>query len=289
MKSEMKNPFIPEIFDAKGAATMPKMNQQNPKNDPQEPGFLEKLRSIRVNRVVFLTVIIILVTLSVVLMITAIANRARRQAAQDVLNPVDETPADNPKTQDGTGKTNQDGEKQSNTEPKEDPKTQQEEPKPTVPTLSLPVENGTLLQAHSLEIQVFSRTMQDYRVHTGIDLATEADAPVLAAADGTVTRVWDDPMMGKCLTVSHAANSQTTYKNLAADLAEGIAEGASVLRGQRIGTVGETAMAEIAEEPHLHLEMTVNGEAIDPLNYFPAAVIASISTDTAYEDAVAEK
>lgn len=262
---------------------MPKTNQQSPKKDGQESKFMEKLRSMRVNRVVFLTVIIILVTLSIVLMITAVTNRARRQAAQDVLNPVDETPTDNTgKTDPGKTDTNT-----GNTEP--DPKTDPEPPKPTVPTLSLPVDNGTLLQAHSVDVQVFSRTMQDYRVHTGIDLATEAGAPVLAAADGTIARVWDDPLMGKCVAIAHAANAQTVYKNLAAELPEGIVKGASVLRGQRIGTVGESALAEVAEEPHLHLEMTVNGEMIDPLEYFPAAVISSISTDTTFEDANTEK
>jgi|GEM_PF-301719 len=264
---------------------MPKTNQQNSNQEPQESKFAQKLRSIRVNRAVFLTVIIILVTLSVILMITAITNRARRQNAQDVLNPIDET-----NQPDNTGKEDETGKTDTNTgKTQPDPKTEPEPPKPTVPTLSLPVSNGTLLQAHSMEIQVFSRTMQDFRVHSGIDLATEEGAPVLAAADGTITRIWDDPMMGKCIAVSHAANSQTIYKNLALELPEGIAEGAEVLRGQRIGTVGESAMAEIAEEPHLHLEMTVNGETIDPLDYFPAAAIASISTDTAYEDADAEK
>ena len=259
---------------------MPKKNQQPQKQDAQESKFMEKLRSVRVNRVVFLTAIIILVTLSIVLMITAVTNRARRQAAQDVLNPVDETPADN------TGKTDPNAGK---TPGADDPKPQTDPPKPTVPTLSLPVDNGTLLQGHSTEVQVFSRTMQDYRVHTGIDLATEEAAPVLAAADGTVARIWDDPLMGKCVAVAHAANAQTVYKNLAPDLAEGIVAGASVLRGQRIGTVGESAIAEIADEAHLHLEMTVNGEAVDPLEYFPAAVISSISTDTAYEDTGVEK
>lgn len=256
---------------------MPKSYQQPPKKEDQGSKFMEKLRSMRVNRVVFLTVIVILVTLSVILMITAVTNRARKEQAQDVLNPVDETPADTGKTEPDSGKT------------QDEPKAQPEPPKPTVPTLSLPVDNAALLQAHSVEIQVFSRTMQDYRVHTGIDLAAEEGAPVLAAADGTVSRIWDDPLMGKCIAVAHAANSQTIYKNLAAELAEGIAAGAEVLRGQRLGSIGETALAEVADEPHLHLEMTVDGETVDPLKYFPAAAISSISTDTTYEDADAEK
>ena len=192
---------------------MPKKNSTPAKKEAQESKFTEKLRSMRDNRVVFLTVIVILVTLSIILMITAVTNRARKEQAQDVLNPVDNTPADTGKADTGktdTGKTDTDSGKTQ-----DDPKTQPEPPKPTVPTLSLPLDNTTLLQEHSVEIQVFSRTMQDYRVHTGIDLATEAGAPVLAAADGTVARIWDDPLMGKCLAVSHAADSQTVYKNLA--------------------------------------------------------------------------
>ena len=262
---------------------MPKMNLQNPKKEPQESGWMEKLRSLRVNRVVFLTVIVILVTLSVILMITAVTNRARKEKAQDVLNPIDEAPSgEDGKTDPGKTDT-----ESGNTQ--NDPKPQPDPPKPTVPTLSLPVDNATLLQAHSVEIQVFSRTMQDFRVHNGIDLAAEMGAPVLAAADGTITRIWDDPLMGKCIAVAHAANSQTIYKNLAADLPEGIAQGVEVLRGQRIGSVGETAMAEVADEAHLHLEMTVGGEAVDPLKYFPAAAISSLSADTTYEDANTEK
>ena len=253
---------------------MPKLNQTNP-NEDQEAGFLQKLRELRVNRAVYLTAIVILVALAVILTVTVIANRARKNQTQDVLNPTENTePADNQK--DNT-------DDQPKTDPgKTDDKTP-EKPKPTVPTLSLPV-NGSLLKAHSVDVQVFSRTMQDYRVHYGIDLATAADEPVLAAADGTVARIWDDPLMGKCVSIAHEADSATVYKNLAVDLPEDIVVGATVLRGQRIGTVGESAMAEVAEEPHLHMEMTVGGEQVDPLDYFPTAALSSIATDTSYED-----
>ena len=259
---------------------MPKMNQNNQK-EKEENGFLQKMRNLRVNRAVFLSAIVILVALTVILVITAVTNRARRQAAQDVLNPTDQTdvtPADDKKPDEGK--------KESETEQPTD-KTP-EKPAPSVPTLSLPV-NGMLLQAHSADLQVFSRTMQDYRVHLGIDLATAADEPVLAAADGTIARVWDDPMMGKCVAISHEADSLTVYKNLAMDLPEEIVAGASVIRGQRIGTVGDSAMMEVAEEPHLHMEMTVDGKQVNPLDYFPAAALSSIATDTSYEDTTEAK
>ena len=66
-------------------------------------------------------------------------------------------------------------------------------------------------------------------------------------------------------------------------MAEGLTEGAVVRQGQLLGTVGDTAMLEIADEPHLHMEMTVKGLQVNPLDYFSAAVIASLSEDTAFE------
>lgn len=259
---------------------MPKQPKQ--KKSRKESAFARKLRAIRVNRAVFLSAIVILLALAVVLVITAAMNRARRRAAEEVIKPVT----------DGEELT-EPAPVQKPDDPKPTPETdnQPNEPAPTVqtvPTLSLPVD-GALLQAHSADLQVFSRTMQDYRVHLGVDLATAADAPVLAAADGTVARIWDDPMMGKCVAISHAADSLTVYKNLAVDLPEDIAVGASVARGQRIGTVGDTALLEVAEEPHLHLEMTVGGLQVNPLDYFPASVLASLEQDASYEDVPAGK
>ena len=45
-------------------------------------------------------------------------------------------------------------------------------------------------------------------------------------------------------------------------------EGKELKRGEQIGKVGESAISELADEPHLHLEMTVNGLAVDPADYF---------------------
>ena len=227
-----------------------------------------RLRQIRVNRAVYLSSIVILLALAVVLAITAATNRARRNeepgqtggVTQPTQPPVsDETP---------TG-------------------GEPDLPTATVPELILPVE-GKLAKAHSADVQVFSQTMQDFRVHLGIDIATAAAAEVFAAADGTVQKIWEDPMMGWCVALSHSGDCVTVYKNLAKDLAEGLTEGMTVRQGQLLGTVGDTAMVEIADEPHLHMEMTVKGLQVDPLDYFSAAVIATLAEDTAFESSVSE-
>ena len=76
----------------------------------------------------------------------------------------------------------------------------------------------------------------------------------------------------------------TIYKNLSAELPESTVVGAAVKAGDVIGTVGESAMIEVAEEPHLHLEMTVNGLQVDPMDYFDDNAKATLNQDVNYED-----
>ena len=157
-----------------------------------------------------------------------------------------------------------------------------------LPTFSLPV-SGKLSNVHDSELQVFSPTMNDYRVHLGIDVLTTDGAPVYAVADGTVMQIWEDVRMGQCIAVKHNGDAVSIYKNVSAELPKGIVEGAKVKAGQQIASVGATAMVEIADEPHLHFEMTVGGLAVDPLEYFSSNDVETLSKDTAYEQTVADK
>lgn len=148
--------------------------------------------------------------------------------------------------------------------------------------LAAPV-SGVLGKEHDATIQVWSETMGDYRVHLGVDIKADKGAPVFAAADGKVAKVWDDALMGRCVAISHDDEIFTFYKNLDPVLCEGIEADATVKCGQQIGKVGESALAELADEPHLHMEMTVNGLSVDPADYFSDEARAALSKDTAYE------
>ena len=72
--------------------------RRKPKKKWKDSAFARRLRAIRVNRAVFLSAVIILLALAVVLVITAVANRARRRAAEEVLNPVSGNEATDPAT-----------------------------------------------------------------------------------------------------------------------------------------------------------------------------------------------
>ena len=249
--------------------------------------FATKIKSAKSSRAVYVTVVTLLLALAVLITATAIANRVKKN---DGANQTPPAGNEGSNTLDGN---EQNGSTDSSTTPPADENESQTPPTgnnqdnnstqtSAVPELSLPV-SGSISKGHDTTIQVFSPTTGDYRIHLGVDMVTSEDAPVLAAADGVVSRIWDDALMGKCLAISHSGDCYTIYKNLDTVLPDDIAVGASVVAGQQIGTVGDTATLELAEEPHLHMEMTVKGLAVDPREYFSQQALAALGSDSSHE------
>ncbi len=167
------------------------------------------------------------------------------------------------------GSAAQDG-KESRPEEKETAESESGEDKAdsaaALPEFTVPVK-GEILKGASFDVPVFSRTMEDYRTHTGVDVYCEAGSDVAAVASGTIKEIWEDPMMGTCMSVEHSGGMMSVYKNLCADLPEKVSAGRQVNCGEIIATSGDTALLEIAEESHLHFELYLNGEAVDPCAY----------------------
>ncbi len=138
-----------------------------------------------------------------------------------------------------------------------------EENKPTV--FISPV-SGDVVKVHSLDTPVFSDTLGEWRVHTGIDILTPEGAEVFCAAPGTVSKVFDDVRLGRTVEVTHANGVVTCYSNLAKD-GTTPAVGQELASGDKIGTVGDTSLSELAEEAHLHFEIKVGGASVNPLDY----------------------
>lgn len=141
--------------------------------------------------------------------------------------------------------------------------------------------SGTLIKDYSADIPVFSLTMEDYRVHCGVDISADAGTNVLAAASGTISKVEFDPLMGQTVEITHSEGCVTIYRNLQTKMPEDIEVGASVDAGDVIGYVGDTALIEISDSPHLHLEMKKDGESVNPLSFIK---FESVDSSTDYED-----
>ena len=172
--------------------------------------------------------------------------------------PLDETPSVS------------DGENQNTKPPQNTEEKPIEKPEEKL-TLTSPTA-GTMMTGHSHDTPVFSNTLDEWRVHTGIDISTVDAAAVTAAADGIVSAMYDDPMLGRTIVITHNQNVKTVYSNLTVEDAAFVNVGDAVKRGDRIGTVGDTSISELAEEPHLHFEVKVGDEAVNPLDYMSEEV-----------------
>lgn len=127
-----------------------------------------------------------------------------------------------------------------------------------------PVE-GEIIKEFAMDNLVFSETLQEWIVHKGIDIKAERTAVVKAAEEGTVTAIKNDPRYGLSVIVEHRDGYKTIYSNLLTT--EFVKEGETVKKGQTLGTIGNSAAFEIADEPHLHFELLLNEQAINPTLY----------------------
>ena len=241
-----------------------------PSSFNNKQSFTEKMKDEKTRRSYILTAVALCLALVIIVICAVVANQ--------------EEPSPQPVIKDTEESTDTESETDADLETEEPTETEKPTQKPTnnsanvstgLPSFSLPT-SGTLTNKHDPELQVFSPTMQDYRTHLGIDIQTEENAPVYAAADGTISKIWSDTLMGYCMAIKHSGNCVTIYKNLSATLPQGIAEGVSVRSGQLIASVGNSAMVEIADEAHLHFEMTVADLAVDPLEYFDEEALKTI-------------
>ncbi len=109
-------------------------------------------------------------------------------------------------------------------------------------------------------------TLDKYYLHTGIDFAGEAGDEVYAVLDGTVESIVSDPILtGTTITIAHENGLTTTYTFV--DAAEGLEAGDTVARGDVIATVAEAMGQEYKDGAHLHFEVFLNNEPVDPETY----------------------
>ena len=125
--------------------------------------------------------------------------------------------------------------------------------------------SGSTQAAYSVDALQYNATTQDWRTHAGVDLAASVGTPVKAAGSGVVTAVYDDEFLGTTVVINHPDGHVSQYSNLA--VMPSVSAGDSVEAGQTIGAVGETALLEIADEPHLHFAVYANGDTIDPAEF----------------------
>lgn len=131
------------------------------------------------------------------------------------------------------------------------------------------IEGATLGKECFLDMQVYNNTTNDYRTHPGVDIySSTGSTAIYALCEGTIDRIWYDDSMGYCISIKHREGFYTFYKNLSGSFPRGIKEGTKVRSGQLIASIGNSAALEVAEKPHLHFELMISNQLVDPLDYF---------------------
>lgn len=126
-------------------------------------------------------------------------------------------------------------------------------------------EKAAVTNPYSMDKLIYSVTLDQYMTHCGIDIEAPEDTQVVAAADGTVTAVYEDDRYGTSIEVTHEGDMVTIYSNLSTG--EMVEIGDTVTAGQIIGGVGSTALFEALEPAHLHFEMLHGGAYVNPAEH----------------------
>lgn len=124
---------------------------------------------------------------------------------------------------------------------------------------------GAITKDFNMTGLVYSRTMGDWRVHSGVDISATKGEIVKSVAEGTVAGISTDPMYGTTVTVNQNDGLMVYYRGLSSDTA--VSVGDKISAGTTIGTVGEIP-CESGDGTHLHLEIKRDNKLLNPAETF---------------------
>ncbi|MCB1527737.1 MAG: M23 family metallopeptidase [Hyphomicrobiaceae bacterium] len=110
--------------------------------------------------------------------------------------------------------------------------------------------------------QRFHPLLNRRRMHTGVDWAAPTGTPILAAGNGTIEQAGRKGHYGNYVRIRHANGYQTAYGHMSR-IGKGIREGIKIRQGQVIGYIGTTGLSS---GPHLHFEVLVNSQFVNPMS-----------------------
>lgn len=136
----------------------------------------------------------------------------------------------------------------------------------------MPVAGVQLTSGYGMRNHPILRTR---RAHAGVDLAGPTGTPVYATADGLVAKAERFSSYGNYIQIEHGGELQTRYAHLSG---YAVSAGERVVKGQLIGYIGSTGRST---GPHLHYEVRVAGQSVDPTPYMVGTQLAVVETDGA--------
>ncbi len=126
--------------------------------------------------------------------------------------------------------------------------------------------DGEIQKIYSADKVIYSKTLELWKIHDGIDVSAEIGTYVKAIEKGTIEKVYDDSFLGVTIVINHGQGYKSSYSNLNENTL--VKEGQKIVKGQKIGKIGKTAIGEIKDEPHMHFMLYENDNVVDPTYIF---------------------
>ncbi len=143
----------------------------------------------------------------------------------------------------------------------------QEEEKPTVSVIvfDMPVAGGSVIKDYVGASVVYNQTLGLYTGHKAIDFGAEEGADVFCVYDGVIESIEISKVNGTTVTIDHGDGLKTVYNSIEA--LDDLQQGASIKKGEVIGSVSTNNKTEHLDGAHLHFEVWEKGVKIDPNKY----------------------
>ena len=125
---------------------------------------------------------------------------------------------------------------------------------------------GEIQNIYSTDKVIYSKTLEQWKTHDGIDISADEGTEVKSIEKGIVDSVQNDSFYGTTIQIEHKSGYRSVYCNLDENVY--VTVGESVVKGQKIGKVGNTSIGEYLDSPHLHFMLYLNEENIDPTYIF---------------------
>lgn len=190
------------------------------------------------------------------------SNAIRQESEEDIVDV--ETPTDDAANKEEISPASTSSEKIKKEETENQESKIEIEPQNTPPDRMYFPCGQTVLKEYSQQA-VYSKTMDDWRAHTGIDYKADIGSDVVSVWDGVVKNTYKDSLWGYVVEIEHDGEITSVYKNLDENIF--VKKGVVVSKGQAIGKVGNSASVESRDEAHLHFEIWTSGMPINPDSY----------------------
>lgn len=121
-----------------------------------------------------------------------------------------------------------------------------------------------VLRDYSEDIPSYSKTLDVWEIHKGLDISAKDGEPIKSILDGKVKAVYSDERYGTSIELSYADNLTVIYSGIKENVS--LSKGDTVKEGDCIGYVGNTNNIEKEDGTHVHVEAYKNDKAINPLS-----------------------